>query len=339
MSRGGFPSRRVRNAAGALAAVALTGLALAPDMAIAAAIGGFGVQPVHTNHNRGYFLFRMRTGAAHTGYLEAFNSGKQPLTLRVYAVDGLTGVTSGVVYANHADRVAGAGAWLRPSTRRVVLAPGTRKRVGFRLRVPAGTRPGDYLAGFALENAHPATSAGRFQVKEVVRTVVGVEVVVPGPARARIRLGAVGLKALPGTTASAVTVPLTDTGRLLCKPVLTVSVAGRGVRRTETHALDTVLPGDRIAYPFAWAHSLPPGHYEIRATATHCGSAAVAHGPSTLSTGLTRPGPQSTIRVIAPPPAGSSAWLLMGAVGAGGLALGAAGTLMARRGRRMRPNT
>ena len=339
MTTGNFLRRRATRAAAALAAIALAGLALAPDMAAAAGVGGFGVQPVQADHNRGYFVFRMRAGSARTGYLEAFNTSDQSLSMRVYAVDGLTGVTSGVVYANHADRVAGAGAWLTPSVPRVELGPGERERMGFNLAVPAGTPPGDYLAGFALENANPATSAGRFQVKEIVRTVVGVEVVVPGRARAQIHLGAVALKALPGTAASAVTVNLTDTGRLLCKPVLTVSVLGAGVQRTETRALDTVLPQDSIAYPFAWPHNLAPGHYRISATARGCGSRSVAHGSSALLMALTRPSAESAIRAIAPPPAGSSGLLLIGAVGAGGLALGAGGALVGRRGRRLRPRT
>jgi hypothetical protein len=339
MTRGNFLRRRATRAAAALAAIALAGLALAPDMAAAASIGGFGVQPVQADHNRGYFVFRMRAGGARTGYLEAFNTSEQPLSLRVYSVDGLTGVTSGVVYANHADRVAGAGAWLTPSAPQVSLAPGARQRMGFHLHVPAGTGPGDYLAGFALENANPGTSSGRFQVKEIVRTVVGVEVIVPGPAHAQIHLGAGARKARPGTTASAVTVNLTDTGRLLCKPVLTVSVDGRSGQSTETHALDTVLPDDAIAYPFAWPHNLAPGHYRIRATARGCGPRAVAHGSSALLTGLTRPSPESAVRAIAPPPAGSSGLLLIAAVGAGGLALGAGGALVSRRGRHIRPRT
>jgi hypothetical protein len=339
MTRGNFLRRRATRAAAGLAALALAGLALAPDMAAAAGVGGFGVQPLQADHNRGYFVFRMRAGSARTGYLEAFNTSEESLSLRVYAVDGLTGVTSGVVYGDRADRVAGAGAWLEPSAPQVALGPGGRQRMGFKLQVPSGTAPGDYLAGFALENANPATSGGRFQIKEIVRTVLGVEVIVPGPAHAQIHLGAVALKALPGTAASAVTVNLTDTGQLLCKPVLTVSVLGGGVQLTATRALDTVLPDDSIAYPFAWPHNLAPGHYRIKATARGCGSRAVAHGSSALLTGLTRPGPESTIRAIAPAPTGSSGWLLIGAVGAGGLAFGASGALLARRGRRISPRT
>jgi len=339
MTRGTFSRRRATSATAALAAIALASLALAPDMAAAAGIGGFGVQPVQADHNRGYFVFRMRAGTARSGHLEAFNTSDRPVALRVYAVDGLTGVTSGVVYADHADRVSATGRWLATSAHRIVLGPRARRLMAFSLRVPAGTAPGDYLAGLALENANPLTSAGRFQVREIVRTVVGVEVVVPGPAHAQIELGSVTLKALPGTNASAVTVHLADTGRLLCKPVLTVSVSGRGGQLTETRALDTVLPGDPIPYPFAWPHSLAPGRYLITAAATGCGSKSVVRGASALSIGLTRPGPESTLRAIAPPPAGSSGWLLIGGVGAAGLALGAGGALMARRGRRVRPRT
>jgi hypothetical protein len=59
------------------------------------------------------------------------------------------------------------------------------------------------------------------------------------------------------------TIHIADHGRKLVKPLLAVSLRGPGgYRRTIRRQLDTILPGDTIAYPFLWPDSLRAGTYQ-----------------------------------------------------------------------------
>jgi hypothetical protein len=264
-------------AAGALLAAAL-GLLLAVGPAAAATFGGFGVRPATFNPNnpatRAYFIVQARPGASRAEQLVVTNNQAAPLTLHVNAVDGLTGVTSGVVYANREVASSGAGRWVT-AARSLVTVPGHATiRVGFVVRIPRGALPGDHVAGIALEPVHSTKSGGNFSVTVVVRTVVGIEIEVAGPARQSIRIYSMSLAPLPGTDVPSVVVALADTGRKLCHPRLKVALTGSSGTTVASQSLDTILPGDEIAYPFRWPGSLRPGRYGLGVTATGCGPAA-----------------------------------------------------------------
>jgi hypothetical protein len=109
------------------------------------------------------------------------------------------------------------------------------------------------------------TSGTRFRIRQVIREIVGVLVRVPGPARPRLRLGALTLSTLPGTGLATVVVPIENAGRSLCKPRLTVSLASGSFRERVTRQLDTILPSDRIPYPLVLRHGLQPRTYRIDA--------------------------------------------------------------------------
>jgi len=321
---------RNRAAAAIIAAVALGAVAASSQ---AATIGGFGVQPLQRAGARGYFVFHLNGGAIHRARVRVVNNGDQPVTLWVYPVDGLTGVTSGVVYADRENVRAGAGTWLSSHAQRISLAPHSHRLVSFRVRVPAGAAPGDHVGGLAFQNVSPNTSAGKFQITEIVRAVVGVEIKVPGPATQSVQLGRIKLGMLPGTAMPAVTVAVTNTGALLCKPVLAVTISGPAGSRTATRALDTVLPGATIAYPFDWPHTLSPGHYGLHAAATGCGRAIATTGTAMLEGTLAHHVPVTTVTATPPSTPGGTGWWLFALAGAGGLALGGGGVMFGRRGR------
>ena len=233
--------------------IALIVAVAVPAAAQAAGTLTFSVRPGHYDPadpaTRAYFKRQVAPGQSFADDVIVSNGGSAPLALRVYPVDGLTGQTSGAVYANRGQRRRKAGAWIRTSVSSVVVPAHAEATIHFVGVVPAGTAPGDHLAGIAFQNAHVTTSAGSFRVREILREVVGVLIRVPGPARARLRLGPMALRTLPGTRLGSVVVGIADVGRLLCKPTLSVTLVSPGRRLRLTRRLDTILPGDRIAYP------------------------------------------------------------------------------------------
>ena len=315
-----------------IAALAAIGAcAIAAPGASAATIGGFGVRPAQIDRNnlatRAYFIIHARGGSVRHEDVIVTNNNSAPLTLEVNAVDGLTGATSGVVYANRETAFTRAGAWLTPAASRVTVPAHRSIHVGFVVRLPRFAAPGDHLAGVAFEALRPHRSGGNFSVTVVVRSVIGVEIEVPGHATRHLRIFSVALAPLPGTDVPSAVVTLEDDGHVLCHPWLNVAVTGHSGTSAVTQKLGTILPGDKIAFPFRWPGALSEGTYGVRATATRCGSPVTLQSDSTYT--LTKPataasGGSQQVAPTTPLATVSSgwSWWLYVLVGVGGMLAG-----------------
>ena len=297
-------------------------------------IGGFSVHPAESNPSnpatRAYFIRSVRAGGLFSGNIVVVNSSEQPLELREYPVDGLTGVTSGVVYGNRATVRRAAGRWVHLATDHVTVPAQGSVEVAVTANVPRGTAPGEHLAGVAFETVHPTTTGGHFSITEIFRAVVGVELVVPGRAAPQVRLTGAALSELPGTNYPAMVVRLTNSGRDLCKPILWVWLAHHWVARH----LDTVLPGDSIPYPFPWPRALTAGRYPATVKAYHCGRPQTLSTVASLGEPLLRNQASITPIASAPRPAASGgSWVPYLAFALAGAGIG---TMLSRRARQLR---
>jgi hypothetical protein len=264
-----------------VAAEAMAATFLFGGTASAVGLGGFSVRPAHSNPadpaTRAYFKPVVRPGGSFSDSVIVSNTGGATLQLLTYPVDGLTGQTTGTVYANRLDRVRKAGAWVKLASSRISLAAGQQVSVTFTVHVPKGAKPGDHVAGITFEDANPNNSGGSsFRITEIIREVVGVQIRVPGKAAPLLALGAVKLAALPGTRVASVVVDIANTGLTLCKPTLAVSLHGpHGYSHSVVRQLDTVLPGDMVSYPLPWPGRLRNGKY-LASTAATCDRRHVA---------------------------------------------------------------
>jgi hypothetical protein len=300
------------------------------------ASAGFGIalRPAHADPNdsttKAYFKPAVAPGETFTDQVIVTNTGDAPVELVVSGVDGLTAPTSGAVYGNRQDPVTKAGTWVSPSAGTVTVAPHAELGVPFTVKVPKDAAAGDHLAGIAFEDAHPTSAGGNFAVTQVVRAVMGVQVMVPGPGAFAVHLDNATLDALPGTKAASVLLTLGNNGARLGKPGLSVALTGpNGYSRTVTRTLDTILPGDTIAYPMAWPDVLQSGDYAITATVT-AGPGTAPGAASTFHTASVRLGTAlggvPSPGVVTPAPAsrhsrgrGYPVWLLVVVVAAAGI--------------------
>jgi WxL interacting protein linking bacterial and host surfaces len=297
----------------------------------ASASFGIALRPGHADPNdpstKAFFKPTVAPGKTFTDEVIVTNTGDTPIDLVVSGVDGLTAPTSGAVYGNRQDPVNETGAWVRSAKGAVTVPPHAELAVPFTVTVPKDIRPGDHLAGIAFEDVHPSSAGGNFAVTQIVRAVMGVQTIVPGPGAFAVHIDDAALQSLPGVGAASVLVTLGNNGVRLGKPSLSVALSGpKGYQRTVVRTLDTILPGDTIAYPFAWPDVLLPGEYSITATATApSGGAPVVHHASTklgqALGGVPAPG------VVTPAPAGdtrrgyTAMWavvILVAAAGIGG---------------------
>jgi hypothetical protein len=254
------------------------------------------------------------------------NSGTEAIELLAYPVDGLTGATSGVVYANRGQTRRGASRWVHLSSSHLTIAAGATTEVAVTANMPRKAKPGQYLAGIAFETAHPTTSGGHFSITEIFRAVVGLEMIVPGRAKPQVKLSGVALSELPGTNYPALIVRLSNTGSNLCKPLLWLD------HRWVSHQLDTVLGGSAIPYPFPWPVALKAGSYPTTVEAFGCGRKTTLKAVAVLGQTLTRTEASISPAIPAGRGGGGWGWIPYIAFALGGIAVGSMITL--RRGDR-----
>ncbi len=328
-----------------LVVLAITGALLvgadSPGIAGAEAVlGGFSARPLDPSGDpalRSYFKWDVRPGRRYVGILLVGNAEKVTVHLRVYPLDGLTGVTSGAVYPTGLAPVSRDGRWLTPDLSSMTIPPLSERPLRFTARIPAGARPGDHLAAIAFENAdHPRTAHGSIAIIEVIRSAVAVEMRVAGPTHSALAVTGLALRALPGTGIASAVVNLSNTGDLFCKPRLSVSIArGGSAPVTVTRQLDLILPGDSIPFPLAWPQPLAAGTYAMSAIAAGCGPVTSLRRTVSLGAALHGDSPDGVVPAAAPARA-STPWLLIGLVGGVGVFLG---WLLSRRRRPDAPSS
>ena len=274
-------------------AVAVASAALsvaAPARAAGDEPGAFSARPSPKapQDQRGtFFRLHVEKGTDRRQSVVIENLSEETKHLLLNAVDGLTGTTSGSVYANRDDPKTKAGSWIDLPVKSIDLPAGKTMRVPFSLTVPKDARNGDHLAGIAIQDAHRTHSKSRLSITQIIRVVVGVQIIVDGPKEKALTLGKVEMKALPGTKVPSVVVHLENTGTELCTPLLEVNLTSPdGKQQLVSRQLDTVLPASAIDFPMPWPKALEAGSYEVGVTAKQCGEPQAIQASATLGSTL-----------------------------------------------------
>jgi hypothetical protein len=271
-----------------VAAVFAAALVTAPIAAAATPSAVFGLRAVG-NPKLGYFVYDLGAGATRSGAVIVSNTGTRAGVAKLYAVDAGTGSTTGTVYLTDRKPVR-AGTWVTLAKSRVTIAPGKFVRVPFTVHVPAGTAPGQWVAGLVAEAAvqtesgHTNSKTG-VQIKIRNQTIVAVQVNVPGARRAAFAIGAVKTGGQRGF--QQVLVHLTNTGNVLSKPTGAVEIlqAGRVVEKLP-FKMDSFLPQTSIDYPVLLTKALPAGDYRARVSLSYpsaSGGTQTIHGTPAFS--------------------------------------------------------
>jgi hypothetical protein len=255
---------RLRLIGAALLAVTVlggTGLTVAvrpADAAAPPAPGTFSVAPALTADGEARPYFQLAAAAGHTVMdVVAFaNTGEATERLRVGVTDGVTATNSGSAFGPLTSSCSGTACWVAGLPKTVALAPHTQEEIEFAVRVPAGTRPAQYLAGIT---ATPATAAapgkvknsghGATQVTVVPRVVIGVAVTVGDLASLSTRAAVTGVTAGWVDGIVRLTVHVRNTGQRFAKGSGNLVCGTGGATHTFGLSMDTVLPGQAAGLP------------------------------------------------------------------------------------------
>jgi hypothetical protein len=258
----GSAHRRRRGVSLGLAAVTaavlgLTGLAPASASSTPGVVS-FGLAPVPTaaGQPRPYFNLTIAPGGSARDIAIVSNDGTRTERLRVGTARGLTATNSGSAFGGFSQTCAGVACWVTGLPTTVTLVPGTGRALGFLVEVPAGTHPGQYLAGITVAAAAPPRSVrvkahGHVSVNVIVvdQVTIGVAITVGSLARLRTRLVVPAVTAGSFASLPRLYVHVRNTGQTFARASGTVSCRAAGQDRLFRVLVDTVLPGGEAVLP------------------------------------------------------------------------------------------
>ena len=169
-----------------LALLAGAGTVLANDGNIS-----FGIRPTKAYEDRprtfSYFVHELMPGSVTSDEVLVMNSGDVPVTLNLFAADGITAINGGTAFAKQGQEINGVARWLTLSVTEIRLEPGEDRVVSFTINLPPDASSGHHVAGLVVE-APPSggastTRGGEAQFTATVIRQAGVAVeFIRGPA-------------------------------------------------------------------------------------------------------------------------------------------------------------
>ena len=232
--------------------------AAAPAAGTPGSNGSFGLSPAPDASGRAqpYFELNLPAGGTSTATALVTNGGRTAETLRIGRSAGVTAGNGGSGFSGAFHPCSGPACWLASLPPVVTVPGGTMKAFGFRVRVPSGIRPGQYLAGITAELAtapkpvqlgkHGPTSAKAVIVRQVS---VAVAVTVGQHAALTTRLHITRVFGSAIGPLPRLNIVLANTGQTFAHAAGSAVCSGPGKPGRYTVYADTVLPGDHATIP------------------------------------------------------------------------------------------
>ena len=241
------------------AAAGLGALAAAFPVLAAGAIGtggaeSFGLNPAPLPDGRAesYFNLAADRGQSATATVILSDLGHKTEKLKLSPSLGVTAANGGIGYSVASGPCSGPSCWLAGIGRTVTLAPGTREKIPFTVRVPAGTPPASTWR--ASPRSSPISPKrrmvgqhGKATAKAIIirQVTVGVAVTVGNLSQMRNRLEIPGVSGQAIGTMPRLNVALRDTGQTFSGGTGQASCTSAGKTHSFRVATNTILPGDQ----------------------------------------------------------------------------------------------
>lgn len=258
-----------------------------------AAQGGdvsFGIRPTKADKDRpetfSYFSYTASTGSIISDEALAVNSGNVPITLKLYAADGITAQNGGTAFAqpgqlsNGVSR--GTSEWISLPVSEVMLGPGEEQLIPFTVQVPANAAPGHHVAGLVVEaqpvegEVEPHEGQAQFAVNVVRRVGVAVVVDVAGEHVTEIGIAGVDLQQ-QSEQGATFRIYVHNSGNVYTKGEGYVLIRAQSGEELASlpWTMETVLPGDTTFFNVTHPIHLADGDYRVSVLVTYAGKSAV----------------------------------------------------------------
>lgn len=208
--------------------------------------------------------------------VELGNGGAAPMDATTFAADSFTMPNGGFGIREIDKPRTGTTGWVTYPTETLSIGSGQKITRTFRLAIPPGTPPGDYLTSLVIQNSDPIQGQGPVAMNQIVRQAVAVSIDVPGPRTPALGISGVRHESSGGR--SVITFDVSNTGNTHLKPdgefVLRDS-SGAEINRRAV-AMDRFYAATLTTFSVAMDNLLSPGDYVASLTLTDPTTGATA---------------------------------------------------------------
>lgn len=255
----------------------------------------FGIRPTKAIEGQeetfSYFSYRVTPGSSFQDEALVLNGGAEPVTLKIYAADGVTAQNGGTSFTQEGvlstGYSKGVHSWISLSSTEVTLLSGEEKKIAFQVSIPADISPGQYVAGLLVE-ALPeeqevlsgADDEAQFLVNTVRRVGVAVVLEVPGERVLDLAINNIVLHE-QNETGTVFAVNLENKSTVFLQPEGFFVVTDRDGDRLITTiplSFETILPGDVVTFYVPRAARFADGQYLLSVLLDYEGKKAVLEG-------------------------------------------------------------
>lgn len=226
-----------------------------------AGVPSFVVEPV--GQPGSYITLTINPGVTVSATVALGNAGTEAVNARTYAADVYTIANGGFGLTTADAPVTGTARWLDYTTEEIDLAPLTKIERTFHVSVPEKTKPGQYIAGIALETAEPIAVGGSDMLKQTIVKAIAVFITVPGPVEPKLEIGEATIK--QSGSGQTLVVAIKNPGNVLLKPAgtLELTAAGGTVILTTPVQMGSVYARTDTTLEVAIPTVLDPGTYGL----------------------------------------------------------------------------
>jgi len=125
---------------------------LTPNLAFAGLNTAMTVKnPDPYSDNKTWFRYNLAPGRTIDDMIVLTNLGKTEQNLSIYPADATTNESGSFVLKHENDIQKDIGNWVQLAEKKVILQPGERKEIPFKLNIPTSATPGSYAGGIVME--------------------------------------------------------------------------------------------------------------------------------------------------------------------------------------------
>jgi len=230
----------------------------------------FSLQPVTYNSavpaTKSYFVLNGQAGTTVQENMRVVNVGTATGAVSIYPVTATTSEATGIAYLSKTAALKDVAAWTKLHAQQLTLTPSQNQVISFQVVIPDSAQVGQHLGGIAAENLTPSgtVNGGALRINVVDRTIIPVEVNIPGPLVEQMVV--TGAKAGGSNGYQTIILNIANTGNVMLKPTgeLKVSSAQGLLLQDLPVKMDTFLPDTSINYPvYVQKKALTAGDYQV----------------------------------------------------------------------------
>jgi hypothetical protein len=327
-----------------MALVALAALTAAPAPAAVPAAPTSASFALTAVGKSGALRLRGTAGRTVRGSVLVRNVSARRINVRLQPADIRNATNGNADYVT--TRRSAAGRWVKLAATTVRLGSMRSRRIGFSVRVPAGTRGVSHYAGIVALDAADLAAAARdrkrrsktFKISRINRQALPITIRLAGPLTRKLTLRSLKLDVQPA--GAGLVLGLRPGGTVLIQSAPMRLRVSRGTRTILMHrsTLGQLFPDDTFSFRIPWGGRPTAGDYRVRGVIRPQGAPAVYIDRTLTFT----PSKVEELEAETPPVAAAPAapglpsWVWLVLTGAGGLlaALALAFWRFARRARR-----